>query len=243
MSSTQTTLSATLRETTGKGVAHRLRAKALIPAVVYGPHSEKPLSIAVDPLALRAAIKTPHKLNTILTLKLDKGGDRVALLREFQQDPVTRKLLHADFYEVSLDRKVTVPVPLELVGKAAGVLEGGILQQARRTLDVNCLPKDIPERIEVDVSALQVAEALHVSDVKPPPGCTLRYAANYTVALVAIPEKEEVAVVAAVAAVPGAAGAAAAPGAAPAAGAEAKGAPAAAEGKAAAPAKGGEKKK
>ncbi len=227
MSLDQTTLSATVREKSGKGVAHRLRAQALIPAVVYGPHSEKPLTIAVDPKALREAIQTPHKLNTIITLKLDKGGERVALLKEYQQDPVSRALLHADFYEVRTDEKVTVPVPVVLVGKAKGTVEGGILQQARRALDVTCLPKDIPEKIEVDVTELGIAEALHVADVKPPAGCTLRYASNYTVALVAIPEKEEVA--APVAAAAPAAGAAA-----PAAGAEA--------GKAAAPAAGGEKK-
>ena len=227
MSLDQTTLSATVREKSGKGVAHRLRAQALIPAVVYGPHSEKPLTIAVDPKALKEAIQTPHKLNTIITLKLDKGGERVALLKEYQQDPVSRALLHADFYEVRTDEKVTVPVPVVLVGKAKGTVEGGILQQARRVLDVTCLPKDIPEKIEVDVTELGIAEALHVAEVKPPPGCTLRYAANYTVALVAIPEKEEVA--APVAAAAPAAGAAA-----PAAGAEA--------GKAAAPAAAGEKK-
>jgi large subunit ribosomal protein L25 len=235
MSIDQTTLAAQVREKTGKGVARRLRAQSLIPAVVYGPHSKDPLPIAVDPKALREAIRTPHRLNTILTLKLDGAGDRVALLKNYQQDPVTRSLLHADFYEVRLDEPVTVPVPLALVGKAEGVASGGILQQNRREIEVSCLPKDIPEKIEVDVTHLKVAQALHVSDVKAPPGVKLRFATDYTVAVVAIPEKEEVVVpvAAAAAAAPAEAGKAPAAGAAPAGAA----APAAAGGKAAAPEK------
>lgn len=214
MSLDQTTLDAQVREKTGKGVAHRLRAQKLIPAVVYGPRSQ-PLNIAVDPKALKAAIQTPHKLNTLITLRLD-GAPRTALLKDYQQDPVTRAVLHADFYEVQMDQKVTVPVPVALVGRAEGVANGGILQQNRRELDVVCLPNDIPEKIEVDVTHLKIAQALHVNEVKPPPGCTIRFLHNFTVALVAVPEKEEVAAAAATA---GAApGAAATPAAAPAGG-------------------------
>lgn len=207
MSLDQTTLDAQVREKTGKGVAHRLRAQALIPAVVYGPRSE-PLNIAVDPKALKKAIQTPHRLNTLITLKL-QGAERMALLKDYQQDPVTRSLLHADFYEVQMTEQVTVPVPVALVGKAVGTLEGGILQQNRRELDVTCLPKDIPEKIEVDVSHLKIAAALHVNEVKPPPGCSIRFLHNFVVALVAVPEKEEATAAAATAAA--APGAAAAP--------------------------------
>lgn len=217
MSLDQTTLDAQVREKIGKGVAHRLRAQALIPAVVYGPRSQ-PLNIAVDPKALKRAIQTPHRLNTLITLKV-QGSERMALLKDYQQDPVSRALLHADFYEVQMNEQVTVPVPVVLVGKAAGTLEGGILQQNRRELDVTCLPKDIPERIEVDVTHLKIAQALHVNEVKPPPGCTIRFLQNFTVAIVAVPEKEEATAAAATAAAaPGAAAApAAAAGKAPAA--------------------------
>lgn len=229
---TSTTLSATLRTTTGKGVARQLRLAKKIPAVVYGGKTS--ISVAVDPLALRAAIKTPHKFNTLLTVKIEGGAEHKALLKDYQQDPVTRALLHADFYEVAMDKAITVPVPVVLVGTAKGAKEGGILQQARRELDVTCLPKDIPEKIEVDVTELEITDALHVADVKAPPGCKLRFTSNYTVALVAIPEKEEIATpVAAAAAAPGAAAPAA----------DGKAAPAAAAGaKAAAPAAGGDKK-
>ncbi len=226
------TLSATLRTTTGKGFARRLRGEQKkIPAIVYG--GKEPVSIAVDPLALRLAIKTPHKFNTLLTLQIEGGGERKTLLKDYQQDPVTRALLHADFFEVAMDKPITVPVPIVLVGTAKGAKEGGILQQARRELDVTCLPKDIPEKIEVDVTELEITDALHVADVKAPAGCKIRFASNYTVALVAIPEKEEIATpVVAAAAVAGAA---------PAAAADGKAAPAAAGGKAA-PAAAGDKK-
>ncbi|AKU91926.1 50S ribosomal protein L25 [Vulgatibacter incomptus] len=186
----QTKLAAQVREKTGKGVAHRLRASKMIPAVIYGPHQEKPLTIAVDPKALRAAIQTAHRFNTILTLELDQGGSKTALLKDYQQDPVSRELLHADFYEVALDKPVTVPVPLVLVGKAQGVTEGGILSQNRRVIDVVCLPNQIPEKIEVDVTDMKVNQALHASDVKAPEGIALRYLTDFTIAVMSAPEVE-----------------------------------------------------
>ncbi|HWV39902.1 MAG TPA: 50S ribosomal protein L25 [Vulgatibacter sp.] len=186
----QTTLAAQVRPKIGKGVARRLRAAKQIPAVLYGPHAEKPLPIAVDPKALREAIRTAHRFNTILTLKLDDGGERTALLRDYQQDPVTRELLHADFYEVALDKPVTVPVPLVLTGRAAGVAEGGVLAQSRRVVDVVCLPGQIPERLEHDVTAMKVNEALHVSEIKAPEGVKIRYVNDFAVAVITAPEAE-----------------------------------------------------
>ncbi|WP_373044072.1 50S ribosomal protein L25 [Vulgatibacter sp.] len=198
----QTTLAAQVREKTGKGVAHRLRAQKLIPAVVYGPHSEAPLNIAVDPKALRQAIQTPHRMNTILTLQLDKGGERMALLKDYQQDPVSREVLHADFYEVKLDETVIVPVPLSLEGRAEGVHAGGILTQLRRELDVVCLPNAIPEKIVQDVTTMKAGAALHVADLKAPEGVKFRFLTNFTVATISVPEAEETPAAAAEAAAP-----------------------------------------
>ena len=190
MSMDQTTLAATVREKTGKGVAHRLRAQKLIPAVVYGPHSNEPLNIAVDPKALREAIRTPHKLNTILTLKLDNGGERQALLKDFQQDPVSREVLHADFYEVKMGEPVTVPVPLALEGRAEGVAEGGVLTQLRRVVDVVCMPDQIPEKIAHDITGMKAGAALHVAEVAVPAGVKIRYLSNFAVATISVPEEE-----------------------------------------------------
>jgi large subunit ribosomal protein L25 len=220
------------REGKGKGPARRLRQKGLIPAVVYGRKSE-PRHVAVDPAVLLKAIETPHKFNTVLTLKMD-GTEQAVLFKEYEVDPVTRRLLHADFLAVKMDEPVTVAVPVVTVGTAIGATEGGILSLATHEITVQALPSKIPVRIEVDVTELKIGRSIHVSELKAPEGCKFKFGSDYVVVFVAVPEKEEVVAVAA--AVPGAEGAAA-----PAAGAAAGAAPAA--GGAAAPAaKGGEAK-
>ncbi|HEY6105161.1 MAG TPA: 50S ribosomal protein L25, partial [Anaeromyxobacteraceae bacterium] len=113
------------RDSKGKGPAHRLRGQGLIPAVVYG-RGHAPTSIAVDPGAIEKAIATPHKFNTLITLKM-QGGEKRVLFKEYQVDPVSRRLLHADFLEVDLDKPVKVEVPVVTAGKAEGVTQGGIL--------------------------------------------------------------------------------------------------------------------
>jgi len=150
------TLSVTRRTDTGKGPARRLRMKGLVPAILYGPKMESALGIAVKPDDLRAAINTPRKFNTIIQMKLDDGSERYVLFKAFETDPVERKLLHADFLEVRLEEKVKVAVPVVLVGKPVGVTDGGILSQARYEIELWCLPKDIPEKLEIDVSALKI---------------------------------------------------------------------------------------
>jgi large subunit ribosomal protein L25 len=234
-------LQAASREGHGKGPARRLRAKGLIPAVVYRPQGE-PAHVSVDPAAIQKAIATPKKFNTLLTLKLD-GGDKQVLFKDYQVDPVTRKLLHADFFEVSLDKPVKVAVPVAIVGKAEGVTAGGILQVSAHEIVVESLPDRIPVAIEVDVTPLKIGQSVHIADVKAPEGTKIKYQTNYTVAVVAVPEKEEVVAPVAAAAVPGAPAAEGAAAAAPAAGGAAPAAGAAKGGAApAAPAKGGEAK-
>jgi large subunit ribosomal protein L25 len=206
----KSTLEAKTREGAGKGAARKLRSLGLVPAVVYGKHLEKPLQVAVDPKSIRQAINTPHKFNTLITLKLD-GASRQVLLKDYQMDPVSREILHADFIDVRDTEKVKVNVPLVLVGKAVGTADGGLLTQARRELEVWALPQAIPEKIEADVTHLKIAMALHVNDIKLPAGVSVKTNVNYTLAVVTAPEREEApAAVAAAAAAP-AAGAAAAP--------------------------------
>ncbi len=235
------TLTADRREQKGKGPARRLRQKGLIPAVVYGRKSE-PTHLAVDPAALMKAIETPHRFNTVLTLKMD-GAEKFVLFKDYTVDPVSRKLLHADFLEVKLDEPVRVDVPVVTTGRAIGQTDGGILSIATHEISLEALPAKIPVRIEVDVTNLKIGSSIHVSELNPPEGCKFKYATDYVVAFVAVPEKEEV--VAAVAAVPAegaAAPAAGAPGAAPGAPGAAPVAGAAPAAGAAAPAKGGEGK-
>jgi large subunit ribosomal protein L25 len=232
MSATRNTLSAKARSGAGKGSARRLRAEGLVPAVVYGRHLQAPTHIAVDPVAVKKAIATPHKFNTLLTLQLEGQPERLVLLKDYQQDPVTREMLHVDFIDVRENEQVKVSVPLVLVGRPVGITEGGILSQTRRELELFALPSSIPEKIEADVSNLKIAQSLHINEVKLPQGVRVKSLVNYTVAVVSAPEKEEV-VAPPVAAATAAAPAAGTPGAAPAAG-EAK--PADAKGGAAAPA-------
>jgi large subunit ribosomal protein L25 len=202
------TLSASPRPESGKGFARRLRMKGLIPAVCYG-RFDKPLHVAVEPEALKKAIATPHKFNTVIKLQVPGAPEKTVLLKAYEKDPLDGHILHADFLEVRMDQDVDVPVPVVLTGRPAGAAEGGVLQQVLRTIVVRTKPDRIPEKIEVDVSNLKVAESLHVSDVKPPPGIIFRTPPHETVAVVAIPEKLEEApkpgaVVEGAAAVPGA---------------------------------------
>ncbi|KFE72259.1 50S ribosomal protein L25/general stress protein Ctc [Hyalangium minutum] len=208
MSVDKSTLEAKGRQGAGKGAARKLRSQGLVPAVVYGKHLQAPVHVAVDPKSIRQSINTPHKLNTLITLKLD-GASHQVLLKDYQQDPVTREILHADFIAVTEKEQVKVNVPLVLTGKALGVADGGLLTQARRQLEVWALPAAIPEKIEVDVTPLKIAQALHINDIKLPEGVSVKTNVNYTLAVVSAPEREEVPAAAAAAAP--AAGAAAAP--------------------------------
>jgi large subunit ribosomal protein L25 len=230
MSIISTRLDATVRSSSGKGFARRTRVAGQIPAVVYGKHLERPLPIAVDPEKVREAIATPKKMNTVIGLKVD-GKELTVLLKDYQMDPVSRELLHADFIDVRENEK------------ADGVLNGGILSQMRRALEVWSLPGSIPQSIDVDVTALKIAQALHINDIKLPAGVEVKTHVNFTIAVITAPETDKAleAATAATAATAAAATAAAAGGAAPAAGGDKKAegaAPAAAAGdKKAAPAK------
>lgn len=228
-------LSAETRDGTGKGVARKLRAGGSIPAVIYGK-KRAAQSISVNPDALQKLLRSASGMNTLIDLSLS-GKTSTVLVKGLERDPVRGRYLHADFYEVDLTRKVTVAVPVHLVGKAAGTDFGGILDHPLRELLVECLPREIPPRIDVDVTALQVNDSIHVSDLKLAPGLTIKTDGALAVASVVLPAAEEVAAPAA-AEVPAEGEAAAA---APAA----EAAPAKGESKAAAPkaeAKGDKKK-
>src|SRR6266851_2046153 len=189
MAIARSTLEGQPRQQSGKGYSRRLRASGRIPAVVYGRHSKGATHFSVDPLSIKTALSTPHRFNTLITLKIDGQPERQVLVRDFQVDPVSRDLLHADFLEVREDEKVKVKVPLQLVGRPAGVAEGGILSQIRRELELYALPSAIPEKIEVDVSHLKMAQSIHVNDIKLPPGVEVKTTINYTLAVVAVAEE------------------------------------------------------
>jgi len=191
-------IAADLRTETGKGPSRRLRTAGRIPVTFYGP-KRTPLSIAVDAKEFKTKIDRLEGSH-LIKLRSDSSDllNRVALVRGTQHDPVSGQVLHVDFYEIDLTQKLTIAVPVHYVGKAVGVaVQGGILQPIRREVDVNCLPSDIPEYIEVDVSGLNIHDAVHVSELEPPSGVEFAYESDFTLVTVLPPTVEEVKVEAA----------------------------------------------
>jgi large subunit ribosomal protein L25 len=177
----------------GKGVARKLRAKGRIPAICYGS-SEGARGVHLDPHMLeRILSKSSAGLNTLIDLK--GGGPldgRVVIVKDLQRDPVRGSLLHADLYEVDVNRTITVDVPIHLSGTPVGVeLGGGILEHALRELEVECLPRAIPEEIVADVRALALGDSLHVRDLVLPPGVELITDPDLSVVSVVAPRAEE----------------------------------------------------
>lgn len=170
------TLSAEVRQKGGKGPARQLRARGQVPAVFYGPGTE-PMKLAVSPLDLEKTLTGEYGRNQLL--ELDIGGDkRLALVRDLDVDPVTRRVMHVDFYGVARDRKVDATVPFESQGRALGVHRGGFLRKVYRDLPVRAFPQDVPAAIIVDVSPLDIGDVVKVSDLPLPPGVAVRYPAE-----------------------------------------------------------------
>lgn len=176
----------------GKGPSRRLRAAGRMPAVLYGGGGVV-RAISVDPKALHTLLATGGAgLNTLIDLDIEGAREKV-LVKSLQREPVNGAFVHADFYRVDLSRKVTVSVPMHFSGRPVGVeLEGGILDHPVREIEIECLPMEIPEFIEVDVSGLALNQALHVSDVSLPEGVLVKSDASLTVAIVAPPRVEAV---------------------------------------------------
>jgi large subunit ribosomal protein L25 len=159
-------LQAEKRETRGKNEARRLRASGRIPAVVYGAGQAAAIEIAVDPKVLLRILHSESGVNTLIGLQgVDLGGGKV-LVKEYQLDPIDHRLLHADFYAVAMDKAITVTVPVVLKGEAKGVKQqGGIVDFVTRDLEIECLPGEIPEHIDVDVSELMLHQGVRVRDL------------------------------------------------------------------------------
>jgi large subunit ribosomal protein L25 len=160
------TLQAEKRDGRGKNEARRLRAAGRIPAVVYGAEKNKAVEIAVDPKALLRILHSESGANTLIGLSLDGGATQV-MVKEYQLDPIDHKLLHADFYQVAMDKAITVTVPIVLKGEARGVKQqGGIVDFVHREIELETLPGDIPENITVDISELMLNQGVRVRDLR-----------------------------------------------------------------------------
>jgi large subunit ribosomal protein L25 len=158
-------LEATPRETFGKNEARRTRREGRVPGVLYG-EGKNATPISVEPRALLKILHSESGANTLISLKLSGAGDARVLVKDYQLDPVTHQLLHADFYRVAMDKALEITVPITVKGEPKGVKQqGGILEFVRREIVVACLPSDIPEHIEVDVSELMLHQGIRVRDI------------------------------------------------------------------------------
>ena len=162
----EATLAAVTRDGRGKNEARRLRREGRLPAVVYGGDKPDGRAVAVDPKALRQIFHSESGVNTLISLTVDGEAASQVLVKEFQLDPVTSDLLHVDFYQLALDKAIVVTVPVVLNGEPLGVKQqGGLVDFIQREVQVECMPTEIPEHIEVDISELMIGQGVRLHEV------------------------------------------------------------------------------
>ncbi len=193
-------LSSEIRTQTGKGSARKLRSTDKLPAILYGPETDT-IMLTLDCTELEKALKGKSAESVLLDLRIDsgkKGQSKKVMIKEVQRDPVMRDYLHVDLFEISLKKELEVDIPIHLVNTPIGVSEGGILQHVRREVKVLCMPDDLVDKIDVDVSALDIGQSLHIGDISFPSGLKSLEDVDVTVLTVVAPtiveevEEEEV---------------------------------------------------
>jgi len=186
----QTTLAARVRESTGKGAARKLRKNNKMPAIFYGPGTQS-IMLTVDYPELARITKLGGRENIILDLQItsDHGEEtRKAILKDLMVDPVNGAYLHADFYEISMDKEITVDIPVTLINTPIGVTEeGGFLQHIRRDITVSCLPDSLVDSLDIDVSEMNIGDTVHIRDIEFPEGINCSEEGHLTVVVVSAP--------------------------------------------------------
>ncbi len=183
---------AEIREGVGKERAKKLRAEGLMPAILYGSRT-KAIPLVLNSKELAKALRTEAGENVLIDLDIQKGGEsqrKVVMVKEIQFDPLQKMMLHTDLYEVVMDEMVTVEVPIHLVGKAEGTKLGGILEQIKRVIQIQCLPADIPKSIDIDISHLKIGDSIHVKDIHIE-NARIIADSNFTIVTVVPPTVEE----------------------------------------------------
>jgi large subunit ribosomal protein L25 len=181
-----------IRTATGNGPARALRREGMTPAVLYGPSTE-PIKLSINTKEMEHILKAENIGQALFNLSIEDSemAAKTAMIKELQTHPVSGALIHADFYEVAMDRKIVVDVPVVVTGKSKGVEEGGILQIVRRELEVLCYPGEIPESIEIDITNLDVGDSIHVEEISLPGNIEISADMNFTVLTVSSPKVEE----------------------------------------------------
>ena len=165
-------LNSEIRVQTGKGAARKLRTAGKLPAILYGGKTD-PIMLTMDYGELKKTLKGRAAENIIFDLKInggEKSQPKKVMIKELQKDPVKRDYLHVDLYEISMAKELEVDIPIELINTPVGVDQGGVLQHIRREVKAACLPEDLVDRIELDVSGLDIGQTLHIRDISFPPG-------------------------------------------------------------------------
>jgi large subunit ribosomal protein L25 len=181
-----TELKACIRNESGKGPARRFRKKGFIPAVFYG-RGEDAIRLSVNAAELQKIIKA-KKENIFIKLLIEgeESLEKLSLIKELQVEPVSRRFYHVDFYEIRMDHRLTLDVPLHFAGIPVGVQNGGELQHLKRDLKVSCLPSVLPDFIEIDVTGLDIGDSIKVQDIPVPEGITVLDPGDVGVAMVAV---------------------------------------------------------
>ena len=192
----QVSLTAELRTEYGKNVARKIRRAGAIPAVLYGQNTDA-MALSLNLHQLKKAMGGEGMESTLIDLIIGEGEGaqkKIVMLKELQVDPVKRSYLHADFYEIDMSEKITVPISIHLVGKAKGVEAGGILRQIKREVEVTCLPSVIPEYIEMDIRELEIGKSIFVKQIELKEGVEITEDQNIVIATVLPPTvvKEEI---------------------------------------------------
>ena len=187
----QVKLAAERRTGIGRSAVRKLKSAGNVPAVIYGA-KDAPEALQISRRAIDAILSHASGDNILVELEVAGGGNRLALVQEVQHSPVGGDVLHVDFHAVSMDEMIEADVPLETTGIANGVKNfGGLLEQNLRSLSIECLPRDLPDVITVDVSGLNIGDAIHVREIALPPGVTTRVPADLTAISVLAPTVEE----------------------------------------------------
>jgi large subunit ribosomal protein L25 len=179
------TVKAQTRSTAGKGSSRSLRREGKIPAILYGSDIEN-VALSVSNYDMEHLFKKVSYSQALLNLVVENGQsfEKMVMIKEIQADPVSHQYLHIDFYEVRMDRKITATVPVVLKGTAKGIMNGGIVQNIRRELEVVCFPADIPQNIIIDITDLDIGDAIHVEDIKLEGDMEIPYDVNFAIVTV-----------------------------------------------------------
>lgn len=183
-------LSAKPRGTRGNSPARALRRDGLIPAVIYGAGKETE-ALSVSVYDMEQVIKATKTLQAFVKLNIQGGGTHTTMLKELQRHPVSGRFLHADFYEVAVDQKVNVTIPVVTVGQSKGVEMGGVLQIIRHEIEAICVPAAIPDLIEIDISELDIGDSVHIEDIEVEGDVELVHDVNFTILTIVSARQEE----------------------------------------------------